>query len=607
MPHALCRQLAALFMVAMPPLMARAGDWPQWRHDAQRSASAPDELPAKLGLHWVRELPPLKPAWPDQPKMQFDAAYEPIVVGQQLVVGSSHDDSVTAYDTRTGTEMWTFFADGPVRFAPLAWEDRIYFVSDDGYLYCLQADDGALLWRFRGGPSDRKILGNERMISTWPARGAPVIADGRIYFAAGIWPFMGVFLHALDARTGEVVWTNDGDGSIYIKQPHNTDSFAGVAPQGPLVAIGDKLLVPGGRSVPACFDRASGKLVYYQLADNSKRGGGSSVSATHGIVFNGGAAFDLDTEQHLKDVGDYVAFAGDRLFDGEGGKLRELDLSSSIKKEGIVLDRKGISVKTVEWSIGEVGKAASPSLTALIKSGSRLYVGSAGRLLAYDLPLSADGKTEPAWSIQIEGTPISLVAADDRLFAATREGRVLCFGDVQSPSPTSFQRPAEPLAADAAARARIDSTWGNQCSRRLLSRLVRLGAADRRDRAAIEAADCRGRAGRRRRKRTAIEAPRWGHWRRARERAGGRLAEGRFAAVLRQPGDCRLAAVSGPRARSGNRPHLCLPASLRRRGLSADRSQRSRFADCRHEAVRPVRCRVETSRRHDAPFSGRGA
>ena len=236
--------------------------------------------------------------------MQFDAAYEPIVAGQRLFVGSSHDNSVTAYDTRTGEEAWTYFADGPVRFAPLAWQDKLYFACDDGYLYCLTASDGSLVWRFRGGPSDRKILGNERLISMWPARGAPVIADGKIYFAAGIWPFMGIFLHALDAQTGKVLWTNDGDGSIYIKQPHNADSFAGVAPQGPLVAIGDKLLVPGGRSVPACYDRATGKLLYYQLAENAKRGGGSTVAAVDQLLFNGGAAFDLTTESYLGSIGE---------------------------------------------------------------------------------------------------------------------------------------------------------------------------------------------------------------------------------------------------------------------------------------------------------------
>ncbi|HUE75040.1 MAG TPA: PQQ-binding-like beta-propeller repeat protein, partial [Pirellulaceae bacterium] len=315
-----------------------------------------------------------------------------------------------------------------------------------------------LVWRFRGGPSDRKILGNERMISTWPARGAPVIADGTIYFAAGIWPFMGVFLHALDARTGEVIWTNDGDGSIYIKQPHNADSFAGVAPQGPLVAIGDKLLVPGGRSVPACYDRQTGKLVYYKLGDNAKRGGGYEVAATHGLLFNGGQAFDLETELHLKAVGDTIAFAGDRLYAGKDGKLRELDLTSSARKEGIVLDRKGLRVTTIEWSIREVGQAGTPPITALMRAGSRVYVGSAGRVLAYDLPLPADGDAKPAWESEIGGEVASLIAADDRLFATTRQGRLYCFGDAAAAkSPTKHPRANQPLDADDDARAKVES------------------------------------------------------------------------------------------------------------------------------------------------------
>jgi len=453
-------RIAAIAIVLLAPLVAAAGDWPQWRYDAQRSAASPDELPAKLSLHWSRDLPPLVPAWPDQPKMQFDAAYEPIVAGGRLVIGSPHDGSVTAYDTKSGRELWTTFADGPVRFAPLAWEDRVYFVSDDGYLYCLAAADGTLVWRFRGGPSDRKVLGNERMISTWPARGAPVIADGKIYFAAGIWPFMGIFLHCLDARTGEVVWTNDGDGSTYIKQPHNADSFAGVAPQGPLVAIGQRLLVPGGRSVPACYDRQTGKLIYYQLAENAKRGGGSTVAATgaatHGLFFNGGSAFDLASEKQLGDVGDFVAFAGDRLYDGEGGRLRELDLGTSKQKEQPTVDRKGKKTTAVSWSIEEVGKAAAPSVTALIKAGSRLYVGSPGKLLAYRLPLDKDGDAKPAWEIEIEGTPASLAAADERLFGTTLEGRIYGFGEGAT-SPAWDAPRNVPLATDEKAKSEVAS------------------------------------------------------------------------------------------------------------------------------------------------------
>ena len=39
---------------------------------------------------------------------------------------------MTALDSDTGEERWTFFADGPVRFAPLAWEGKVYFVSTGG-------------------------------------------------------------------------------------------------------------------------------------------------------------------------------------------------------------------------------------------------------------------------------------------------------------------------------------------------------------------------------------------------------------------------------------------------------------------------------------------
>jgi outer membrane protein assembly factor BamB len=456
MPGVRC--LAVILTTLVAPLAARGGDWPLWRYDAQRSAASPHELPPQLQLHWVRELPKLTPAWPDQAKMQFDAAHEPIAAGQRLFIGSSHDHSIAAYSTRTGEELWTFFADGPVRFAPLSFEDKLYFVSDDGYLYCLKAADGSLVWKFRGGPSDRKILGNERMISTWPARGAPVVADGKIYFAAGIWPFMGIFLHAVDARSGELLWTNDGDGSIYMKQPHNADSFAGVAPQGALVAIGEKLLVPGGRSVPACYDRATGKLLYYQLAENAKRGGGSTVAAVDNLICNGGAAFDLATEKHLGDVGEFVAFAGGRLFDANEGKLREIDLARSSVKQQPALDRKGKSVSVASWSAKEAGKASTPKATALIKAGSRLYVGSAGRLLAFSLPLDEKGEAKPVWEATIEGTPVSLIAADDRLYASTLEGRLYCFG-VASAAPAQPHKhalPGQALVSSSAAKARAE-------------------------------------------------------------------------------------------------------------------------------------------------------
>ena len=54
----------------------------------------------------------------------------------------------------------------------------------------------------------------------WPARGAPLVVDGTVYFAAGIWPFQGIFVYALDAETGEVDWANTGEGITWQAQPH---------------------------------------------------------------------------------------------------------------------------------------------------------------------------------------------------------------------------------------------------------------------------------------------------------------------------------------------------------------------------------------------------
>ncbi len=406
----------------------RAGDWPMWRYDANRSGVTPNALPAKLHLHWARQYAPTTAAWPDQAKMQFDIVREPVAVGRTLYFNSSRYDAVRAMDTRTGLEKWTRFADGPIRFAPLAWDGRVYFTSDDGYLYCLDGDTGKLHWKVRGGPSDRRILGNERLISTWPARGAPVIADGTVYFAASIWPFMGIFIHAVDAKTGQPVWTNDGDGTVYMKQPHNSDSFAGVAPQGPIVAIGNRLLVPGGRSVPATLDRQTGKLVRFQLAENGKRGGGSKVAAIGNLFFNGGTVFDIETQKALTDIGQHFLLSQDDVVTWDKGLCKVLDLKSAKTQEGVIVDPKTKKKKKVNrWTMPELANLKVTDVHSMMKAGDRIYLGGQDHVTMLDWN-SAAKKLTPAGVLEVPGTVVRMIAADDRLFAVTLDGGVFCFG-----------------------------------------------------------------------------------------------------------------------------------------------------------------------------------
>ena len=443
---------------------ARGGDWPAWRYDAGRTGTSPEELPAKLYLQWALELPTPRPAWPPtQRKLQFDAAYEPIVAGTTLFVPSMVRDRLTAYDTETGKERWRFYANGPVRFAPVAWHGKVYFVSDDGCLYCVDAGDGRLVWRFRGGPSDRAVLGNGRLISTWPARGAPVIVDGTVYFAAGIWPFMGIFIHALDAATGKVVWENSGSGSAFVAQQHGGWSFAGVAPQGYLAATDEHLLVAGGRTVPAVYERKTGKFLYFHVGDRAlgRSAGGYGVTVRGEWFLNHGAMYALADGAPLVRtastvVDDELAYslATQRVTRRTRGTrtaslshvlvAHALDLS---KKTVLRRDRGGKRTRVAVYSQRRRWQSPiEPKLERLlIRAGRRLYgAGEGGFVAAVDLPSGGSRYqvAEVSWSTTVRGTVWNLLAGDGKLFVVTREGAIYCFGG--RPRPAGMPTAAAP-------------------------------------------------------------------------------------------------------------------------------------------------------------------
>ena len=252
---------------------AQAEDWPTWRYDVQRTAESPQVLADDLGLLWSRELLRPLPAFNDV-RLQFDGGYEPIVKGKRLFMASNREDKVMALDTGSGALLWEAFADGPVRLAPVAWKDKVLFGADDGCFYCVEAATGKEVWKVRPVPSARKLIGNKRLTSVWPIRGGPVVQDDRVYFAAGVWPFEGVFIFCLEAETGEQVWVNDSTGHLYGGQPHNAVAIGGIAPQGYLLIDDDELVVPSSNAYPGRFDLKTGKLKDFKLPLGGRVPGG---------------------------------------------------------------------------------------------------------------------------------------------------------------------------------------------------------------------------------------------------------------------------------------------------------------------------------------------
>ncbi len=307
--------------VTTRPVVLAEPDWPMWRFDAARSGHTPLVLEDELHLQWVRELQAPQRAWPfqwdDRGKLDFDVSYAPVVRGSRLFVPSNATDSLTAYDIEDGRKLWRFHADGPVRLAPAAWRDRVFFTSDDGHLYAVDAESGELLWKHAAGPTDRRLLGNERIINFWAARGGPVVADGTVYYAAGIWPLHGVFIYALDAQTGEVVWVNDTTSSDYVRLPHGrARGYGGLSPQGYLAVDDEQLVVsPGRGQEPMRLDRQTGEVMAYSF--RGRKGGGGYAVHAGGLGFQRNAMI----QDRLAALADgiegevyYSLAARDRLF-----------------------------------------------------------------------------------------------------------------------------------------------------------------------------------------------------------------------------------------------------------------------------------------------------
>ncbi|MEQ1860088.1 MAG: PQQ-binding-like beta-propeller repeat protein [Chthoniobacteraceae bacterium] len=425
---------------------ALAADWPTYRADAARSGYTAETIPNQLRLRWeFRAAQTPRPAWPTSERIDFDLAFQPIIVGELVLFGSSADDQVYALDAATGAIRWRFFSEGPIRFAPAAWKDRVFVASDDGWLYALALTDGAVLWKHRAGPKPARVIGNERMISHWPARGGPVIWNDVVYYAGGIWPSDGVFLHALDAATGHPLWSNSETGRMLMKQPHGgAEALSGVAPQGYLLATDDALIVPTGRAVPAVFERADGKLRYYHLQKNGQRGGTRAV-LTDAYFLNSGCLFDVAAGEMASQLGMGSAVAV------PGGLIRAegRSLASYRWKDIEKIDRKGQPQKVRALEQEKI-VPVDREVTEFIIAGSEAVVGGDGQVTAIDY----NSQRTQWWRHAVDGRVLGLAAGNGRVVVTTDRGAVYLFDGNPGPRPV-VATPAAPAsdAADAEAKA----------------------------------------------------------------------------------------------------------------------------------------------------------
>jgi outer membrane protein assembly factor BamB len=464
--------MAAFYWLFCFQLMA--SDWPMWRYDAQRSAASPTPLAEKLSVSWRIDLPGQRPAWPEDPRLMFDATYQPIVADGNMYVASSANDSVVAFDTETGQVNWRFFADGPVRFAPIAWQGRIYFGADDGALYCLDGTSGRLLWRTPLSLGPRRVIGNERLISVWPVRGGPVRIEGAIYCTTGIWPFEGTFLHAVDAQSG-------APAPIASGSSERVKMLSQLSPQGYLAAAANQLYLPCGRAKATSVDLASGALSSPQYGGRPN----FHLAASESWLFHAGEIYDSDLKKALPVKAERPVSVGETIYYIDQQDIAAMDLGHFETEEA--KDRRGETIQkrvySKKWQYGfrEIFSHYHPMVvesltgdtpTIDIKAGHRLYGHIGPVIFALDL---AEGAEAPrlSWSTIIEGKVANMIAADGKLFVSDLEGSIYALAPESEITPT-----APTVALPKATPATVSATvWSDDVTGLLKSLKARDGYA----------------------------------------------------------------------------------------------------------------------------------
>ncbi|MBI1372739.1 MAG: PQQ-binding-like beta-propeller repeat protein [Phycisphaera sp.] len=189
-------------------------DWPIYRGDANRSGATAAAGPAKLDTLWSVALgqsvvsEPLALDWAEDPFAKGPVT--PAVVSNGLAVVARPDaHEVVAMDAATGKVRWRFRADGRVDTAPTLHNGLCLFGSKAGWVYCLRADNGAMVWRRSAAPLDERIVAYGQVESPWPVPGSVLVIDDTAYYASGRQPLAdgGIFVFAVDPRSGELKWS----------------------------------------------------------------------------------------------------------------------------------------------------------------------------------------------------------------------------------------------------------------------------------------------------------------------------------------------------------------------------------------------------------------
>ena len=433
--------------------IANSNDWPTYRCDSLRSGHTKTVVPAELKQMWQTEF--------------GGKVTQPVVSDGKLYISETDSHRVRCLDTKNAQPVWTFTAGARVDSAPTIFDGLVLFGCRDGWVYCLRADNGALVWRFRAAPDDRRILAFDQVESVWPVPGSVLVLDGVAYVCAGRSSFLdgGVSLYGLKPQTGELLYQTraqgpwpdmkndvgrpfdmDGtksdilvtDGShIFLYQMVFDKQLKDVTPPR-ASTLGDRimgrhLIATGGFLDNTWFDRLfwmySNRWPGFYYANDAPKAGQI-------LVFDETTTYGLHVfTERLRLSPVFVPGAkGYELFADDNENEPMLAEKSVDREKGPGFSR----IAPPKWS-----KQVPLRAKAMVLAGDKLFMAGPPDVMPEDDPYAsfdgrlgaqlwvvsaADGEKLAEYPLDSLPAFDGLIASAGRLYLATDDGKLLCFG-----------------------------------------------------------------------------------------------------------------------------------------------------------------------------------
>ena len=222
--------------------------WTMFGHDEAHTRYSTSSVPENNNVLWSTYL-------------GLSVKSSPAIVNGKVYIGAYSDSCpprglfycLDAYD---GDLEWIYQQEtfGDVQSSPAVYEDKVYFGTLDGKLYCLDANNGNKIWRFDGANS---------------IFSSPVVVDGYVYINSHD-------IFCINAETGALVWQSDTPGGQSSPAVYDGKVYAGT-----------------NMKSFHCFDAYTGEQLWWFKPWGTTYVISSPVVANDRVYFGGMESFDL--------------------------------------------------------------------------------------------------------------------------------------------------------------------------------------------------------------------------------------------------------------------------------------------------------------------------